>query len=116
MDFAVSTRQGPTGTVVEVSGELDMNTTPQLRDRLEEVVRSGARSVVVDLTNVAFMDSSGLGALVVAYKDLRERDGWLGLAGARPVVRTVLSITATDRIFAIFDTARDAEEAAPAQA
>ncbi|MFG2047393.1 STAS domain-containing protein [Micromonospora sp. NPDC048935] len=111
MDFTLSTRQGRIGTVVEVAGDLDMSTTPELGDRLREVVQSGAQSVVVDLSGVGFMDSSGLGILVVAYKDLRERGGSLVLAGVAPPVRTVLSITSVDRVIDVFDTVDDAEEA-----
>ncbi|MET7707333.1 STAS domain-containing protein [Micromonospora sp. NPDC005189] len=114
MDFTLSTRQGRIGTVVEVAGDVDMSTTPELRDQLRQLVESGARVVVVDLTGVGFMDSSGLGVLVVAYKDLRERDGWLALAGVSRAVRTVLSITSVDRVIGIFDTVQDAEEASPA--
>ncbi|MFG1777824.1 STAS domain-containing protein [Micromonospora sp. NPDC049048] len=114
MDFTLSTRPGRIGTVVEVVGEVDMSTTPQLRDRLHEVAQGGARVVVVDLTGVGFLDSSGVGALVVAYKDLRERGGWLGLAGVSRPVRSVLSITSVDRVIGIFDTVRDAEEASAA--
>ncbi|WKU03939.1 STAS domain-containing protein [Micromonospora sp. HUAS LYJ1] len=114
MEFTLSTRREGAGTVVEVAGDLDMSTTPQLRERLREVVEGGARVVVVDLTGVGFMDSSGLGALVVAYRELRERNGWLGLAGVRRSVRTVLSITSVDQVITIFDTVRDAEAAAPA--
>lgn len=114
MDFTLSTRQGRIGTVVEVAGDVDMSTTPELRDQLRQLVESGPRVVVVDLTGVGFMDSSGLGVLVVAYKDLRERDGWLALAGVSRAVRTVLSITSVDRVIGIFDTVQDAEEASPA--
>ncbi|WP_420116179.1 STAS domain-containing protein [Micromonospora sp.] len=114
MEFTLSTRQEGAGTVVEVVGDLDMSTTPQLRERLREVIEGGTRVVVVDLTGVGFMDSSGLGALVVAYRELRERNGWLGLAGVRRPVRTVLSITGVDQVVAVFDTVRDAEAAARA--
>ncbi|MFI5927031.1 STAS domain-containing protein [Micromonospora sp. NPDC051543] len=114
MDFALATRRGRVGTVVEVAGDLDMSTTPRLRDGLLEVVESGARVVVVDLAAVGFMDSSGLGALVIAYKAMRARDGWLGLAGVQPSVRKVLSITSVDRVIESFDTVQDAEEASPA--
>lgn len=114
MEFALATRRGHVGTVVEVAGDLDMSTAPRLRDGLLEVVASGARVVVVDLADVGFMDSSGLGALVVAFKAMRARDGWLGLAGVGLPVRKVLSITSVDRVIETFDTVRAAEEAAPA--
>lgn len=113
MDFTLSTRQGRIGTVVEVAGDLDMSTAPELRDRLSQAVEDDAR-VVVDLTDVGFMDSSGLGVLVVAHKDLRARNGWLALAGLRRPVRMVLSITSVDRVIDVFDTVQDAEEASPA--
>lgn len=100
--------------MVEVTGDLDMSTTPQLRDRLLELVQGGAQVVVVDLTEVGFLDSSGLGALVVAYKELRERDGWLGVVGVRPPVRKVFSVTSVDRVIGLFDSVSDAEEASPA--
>ncbi|MBB5478884.1 STAS domain-containing protein [Micromonospora parathelypteridis] len=114
VDFTLSTRQGRIGTVVEVAGDLDMSTTPELRDQLRKLVESGAQVVVVDLTGVGFMDSSGLGVLVVAYKDLRERNGRLALAGVSEPVRTVLSITSVDRVIGIFETVHDAEEASAA--
>ncbi|MGC4815314.1 STAS domain-containing protein [Micromonospora sp. DT228] len=112
MDFTLSTRQGRIGTVVEVAGDLDMSTTPELRDQLRQLVESGVKVVVVDLSGVGFLDSSGLGTLVVAYKDLRERGGSLSLAGVGRSVRTVLSITSVDRVIDVFDTVDDAEEAA----
>ncbi|WP_374760055.1 STAS domain-containing protein [Micromonospora humidisoli] len=114
VEFTVSTRPQGAGAVIEVAGDLDMSTTPRLRERLREVVEGGARVVVVDLAGVGFMDSSGLGALVVAYRELRERNGWLGLAGVRRSVRTVLSITSVDQVIDIFDTVHDAEAAARA--
>jgi len=109
--FSLSTRQGRNCSVVEVTGDLDMGTTPQLRDQLHEVIQGGARSVVVDLAGVGFMDSSALGALVVAFKDLRQRGGRLSLAAVRRPVRTVLSITSVDQIIDSYDTAVEAEEA-----
>ncbi|MEU8180077.1 STAS domain-containing protein [Micromonospora sp. NPDC049044] len=114
MNFTLSTRQGRVGTVVEAAGDLDMSTTPELRDQLHQLVQNGVQVVVVDLTDVGFIDSSGLGALVVAYKDLQARGGSLALAGVRRTVRKVLSITSVDRVIDIFDTVDDAEEAARA--
>ncbi|MDO3683292.1 STAS domain-containing protein [Micromonospora sp. C28ISP2-4] len=110
----MTTRQGRVGPVIEVAGDLDMASAPQLRDRLLEMVNSGAGTVVVDLTQVGFVDSSGLGALVFAYKSLRGRDGWMGVAGVRQPVRNVFSITSVDRVIPLFDTVRDAEDGSEA--
>jgi anti-sigma B factor antagonist len=89
MDLKLSTRPGRECTVVEVSGDLDLATEPQLRDCLQRVVDSGADRVVVDLAGVRFMDSSALGTLVVMFKALRDNGGLLCLAGAQRSVRTI---------------------------
>jgi anti-sigma B factor antagonist len=64
----------------------------------------------VDLTGVAFLDSSALGTLVVMYKAVRERGDRLCLAGVQPTVRTVLRITSVDRVIAVYETVHAAEE------
>lgn len=113
MDLLVSTRPGQGCTVVEVHGDLDMASQPQLRDGLERVIDAGAAQVVVDLTGVAFMDSSALGALVVVFKALRDGGGRLCLAGVQQPVRSLLSITSVDRVIDVYDTVQAAEDSMP---
>ncbi len=76
-------------TVLTIAGELDMATSPQLRDYL----RSLSGIVVVDLSEVTFLDSSGLSAFVVAWKRLREESGDLRLRAPQTSVRQVIEIT-----------------------
>lgn len=80
--------------VISFSGEHDLNTVPQLRERLAEAIATGD-PVVVDLSGAAFIDSSVIGALLDARRDAHE--GGLGFAvalsdGAQPVER-VLEVT-----------------------
>ncbi|MGN9813680.1 STAS domain-containing protein [Micromonospora sp. BQ11] len=95
--------------MVEVRGELDMATAPQLRDNLQRLIDAGDRQVVVDLAGVGFMDSSALGTLVVMFKALRDVDGRLCLAAVQPGVRRLLSITSVDRVIDIYEDVRGAE-------
>ena len=111
MDLVVSTRPGDGCTVVEVHGDLDMDTHPQLRDHLQPLIGPG--QVVVDLAGVGFMDSSALGTLVVMFKALRDGGGRLCLAGVQPPVRTVLRITSVDQAIDVYDTVQAAEESMP---
>ena len=111
MDLLLSARPGRGCTVLEVRGDLDMATSPQLGDGLRRLIDAGDRHVVVDLTGVAFMDSSALGALVVAYKAMREVGARLSLAGAQPAVLTVLRITSVDRVIDVYDDVPAAEAA-----
>jgi anti-sigma B factor antagonist len=99
--------------VVEVAGDLDMATAPQLRDGLQRVLEAGTHNVVVDLAGVGFMDSSGLGALVVMFNAARERGGRLCLAAAQRPVRTLLTVTSVDQAIGIYDTVLAAEADMP---
>jgi anti-sigma B factor antagonist len=112
VDLVVSTRAGDGCIVVEVRGDLDMATQPQLRDGLQPLI--GPSQVVVDLTAVGFIDSSALGTLVVTFKALRDVGGRLCLAGVQGPVRAVLSLTSVDRVIDIYDTVQAAEESMPA--
>ena len=116
MDLQLSTRDGRGCTVVRVGGELDMDTGPQLQDVLQEVADGGGRQVVVDLAEVTFMDSSGLGVLMVWFKALRDGGGRLCLAAVQPPVRTVLALSAVDQVVDVYDSVDAAEEDMPPRA
>ena len=113
MDLQLSARAGRACTVVWVSGELDMDTRRQLQDTLRDVVDSCARQVVMDLAEVPFMDSSGLGLLVEVIRALRDRGGRLCLAAVQAPVRNVLTLSAVDQVVDLYDTVEAAEEAMP---
>lgn len=109
VDLLMSVRPGRGCTVVEVRGELDMATAPQLREGLQRLVDAGDRQVVVDMAGVGFLDSSALGALVVTFKSLRDVGGRLILAAVQPAVRSVLEVTSVDRVIDIYDSVQAAE-------
>lgn len=113
MALLLSVRPGRGCTVLEVRGELDLATSPQLREGLQRLVDAGDRQVVVDLAGVGFMDSSGLGALVVMFKALRDVGGRLCLAAVQPAVRSVLTVTSVDRAVDIYDSVQAAEADLP---
>ena len=113
MDLLVAARPGRGYTVVEVHGDLDMATSPQLRESLQRLIDAGGRQVVVDLAGVGFMDSSALGALVTIFKRLRDVGGRLCLAAVQPAVRSVLSITSVDQAIVVYDSIEAAEADVP---
>ncbi len=84
----------PTHPVLVARGEIDVATSPQLRTQLTNLIARGARDITVRFEGVSFVDSSGLGVLVGAYKRLREGDeGTIRIVGAQPSVRKVFEIT-----------------------
>jgi anti-sigma B factor antagonist len=88
-------------TVLDVEGEVDLSTAPTLRSRIDELIRGGVRHLVVDLSDVGFMDSSGLSVLVSVMKHMEDADGRLAIVCSRDPVLKVFTITGLDRVFAI---------------
>ena len=100
LELTLSQRDGET-VVVSAAGELDVNTAPELREQLARLAADDVRRVVVDLTDVSFVDSTALSVLVSALKRLRQADGDLELASPNPSVRRVFEITGLTRLFTI---------------
>ncbi len=86
--------------VVAVSGEVDVYSAPALRDGLTELLESGT-SVVVDLTDVGFLDSTGLGALVAARTTAAEHHASLPLVCTHQRILKLFTITGLDGVFRI---------------
>ena len=99
LELTVSEHEGE--TVVRAAGELDVNTAPELREQLTRLIGEDSRRIVVDLSEVSFVDSTALSVLVSALKRLRQADGDLELAAPNPSVRRVFEITGLTRLFTI---------------
>ena len=88
--------------LVTVSGEIDVASSPRLRNELIELLDQKAQSIVLDLGSTSFIDSSGLGVLVGALRRLREQNGQsIVLRGMQPPVRRVFEITGLTDLFTI---------------
>jgi anti-sigma B factor antagonist len=87
--------------VVAVAGEIDVYTSPVLQEKLVEVLRDGSSNIVLDLSKVTFLDSTGLGVLITALKRCRNAEGDLELVTAQPNVLKVLEITGLNDVFQV---------------
>ncbi len=88
--------------VVSPRGEIDAYTAPQLRHELARASADGpVRRLVVDLSGVTFIDSSGLGVLIGALRRQRERDGSLAVVLPPSPIRRIFEITALDRVLTL---------------
>jgi anti-sigma B factor antagonist len=88
-------------TVVALSGDVDLGTAPRLRHRLNRLLDDGA-SVVLDMRDLDFIDSTGLGVLVGALRRVRSAGGEIRLADLPPGIHRVFSVTGLDQVFPIF--------------
>jgi anti-sigma B factor antagonist len=87
--------------VVSLSGDLDLATAPRLRDELLRLSNRGTRAVMVDLAQLEFIDSSGLGVLVSAMRRFREHGGDLALQSPKPAAHKILEMTGLTKVFSI---------------
>jgi len=108
VDLEISSSVVDDRTVVQVAGEIDVYTAPQLRELLDQQIDAGRYQLVVDLSGVSFMDSTGLGVLVGRLKQIRVHDGSMQLVCAQDRVLKVFVITGLDKVFAIYPTVGEA--------
>ncbi|BDX34727.1 anti-sigma factor antagonist [Mycobacterium antarcticum] len=91
--------------VIAPEGRLNMVAAPELRKQLHDLVDGGSNRVVVDLSAIEFIDSSGLGALISGLKLTRSAGGDLRIAAPREQVLTVLELTNLNRVLRTYDSA-----------
>lgn len=96
-------------TIIEVAGELDLHSAPQLRAETARAIESqSSPRIIVDLSGVTFLDSTGVGVLVGALKRAREANGALQFCGAQTRVSRVFEITGLIGALPLFKTREEA--------
>lgn len=97
--------------VCHLSGEIDLATAPRLRDELEAVLTDPAvAGLVLEVSRVSFIDSSGLGVILGRYRQLHSQDRLMAIAGAQPGVRRILQMAGLERLVPFYRTSREAVE------
>jgi anti-sigma B factor antagonist len=96
--------------VVDVHGDVDMYTSPRLREALSGLTRKRVTTIVVNLQEVKFMDSSGIATLVQAYKEARPFGGEIRLASPGGNVLRVFKLSNLTSLFPVYDSVEKAAE------
>jgi anti-sigma B factor antagonist len=107
-----SLRQQDDIPVLDVIGEIDIYTTPQFKEAVSEAIDQNKPAIVINMTKVTYMDSSGFGTLLSATKRLRPLDGALYLSGCNEAIQRMLQITRLNTIFGVYGTEEEAIAAA----
>jgi anti-sigma B factor antagonist len=101
--FELVEERSPGGVdIVNVSGEIHLTTAPRFRERLEQIIAAGDGTLVLDLTAVEFIDSTGLSVLLSGLRLLNQRNGRMALVLRNPTVLRLFQITSLDTTFDIF--------------
>ncbi|MFY9423442.1 MAG: anti-sigma factor antagonist, partial [Bacillota bacterium] len=108
--MSVESKQDRECLVVRVSGELDLRTAGELKSEVDPVLeRAPERPVVVlDLSDVSFMDSSGMGAILGRYRTVSQMGGKLVVCGLTPQLRKLFELTGLMRIIPVYASVDDA--------
>jgi anti-sigma B factor antagonist len=96
---------------VEINGEIDVYTSPKVKDTIGQLIDQGHYLLVVDLEHVRYIDSTGLGVLIGALKRVREFGGSVALVCTNPQIKKIFDITGLVKIFGIYESEASAQKA-----
>ena len=94
--------------VVEILGELDIATSPRVRELLSDAASDGDRPIVLDLTGCSFIDSTGLATLLHGTKPAQNGESNVAIVSAGGEVRKLLELTAIDRTIPVYEALEQA--------
>jgi anti-sigma B factor antagonist len=114
MHLQVETERRGDYTVLQPQGEIDFATGPQLKDAISECLIAGDVHLVVDLSKVDFIESTGLGALIGGRRRAHTLKGSLTLVCTEEQMLKIFRITGLDKVFTINDTVEQATAQPPA--
>ncbi|MFD9467163.1 STAS domain-containing protein [Streptomyces sp. NPDC060027] len=106
--LTITSRDADTGPVLEITGDLDHATAPELRNALDSLTLTGGQLLVLDLAGLEFCDSSGITTLLAARNLATELGGGMALAAVPTNTARILSIIGLDRVFTIHPDASTA--------
>lgn len=94
--------------VVSVEGEINIDTSPQLRESFTRSIKKGLNKIVVDCIGLLYVDSSGLATLIELLQRLKKTDGELRICNLSDKVKGVFEVTKLDKLFDIYSSKKEA--------
>lgn len=98
--------------LVELNGEIDVYTAPDLRRNLNEAVEAGPLKLIINLEGVRYIDSSGLSVLLEMHKRIRLKNGYMSVICTHSQILKLFNLTGLIKILKVFPTEADALAAA----
>ena len=106
----IKTRENNNIMIMDMEGKLDINCSMSIKECLNRAIMEQGGKVLLNLSNVDFINSSGLGILVSALKILREEKGQLKFCCLQKYVRELFEISQLTNVFSIYETEKEALE------
>ena len=102
LSVEITSEQGGDAMLYRLRGSLDLETAPSLRAVLVEAADAGKHQIIVDLSQVEFLDSTGLGALIGAHRRALQNAGQLRLIVQHGMIERLLTITGLMHVFPVY--------------
>lgn len=108
MALGIGTRDIGGATIVDVSGEVDMHNSPELRKVLKRLVSAKRQHIIVNLSVLDYIDSSGLATLVECLQGTMKNGTKLTLYGLNPRIKNIFTLARLEQVFRICQTEQEA--------
>ena len=95
-------------TICTLEGEININTSPELRKKFTQVIEANEKKVLIDCAGVSYLDSSGLATLIEILQRLKKINGKLRFCNINEKVKNILEITKLVNLFEIFESREEA--------
>ncbi len=92
----------PEPGIIALAGEIDLHESPQIKEAMQPLIAQKLPRLLVDMSGVTYIDSSGLALFIEAMQRVQAYGGLFGLFGLRPSVRTIFEIARLDQVFRLF--------------
>lgn len=107
MDLKISTLEEANKTIVQLNGEVDVYTAPLLKETLTPISKQPNIEVIIDMSQVQYIDSTGLGIFIGALKTTHVNNSTLKLTGVNERIGRLLTITGLDEVIEIEESERE---------
>ena len=109
VDIKVIVREhGDKAAIAEIQGEIDVYTSPKLKEALTKLIEQQKYNIIIDLEKVRYIDSTGLGVLIGTLKKVREHNGTICIICTNPQIKKIFNITGLVKIFGIYKNEEEA--------
>jgi anti-sigma B factor antagonist len=99
-------------SVLPLEGEIDLHVSPRIAESLQQIIAQKPARVLVDISKVSYIDSSGLAVFIEAMQRIQKYGGQFGIVGMQETVRSIFEIARLDQVFRIFPDLEAASVAA----